>query len=324
MKKRLIIGLSALMAAAVAAVVVVLIIMNSGSGGEKANDEGASQKQSEKTWVSKTDKKKHSVALYSFGNTADKLKENLSEDITIEHKFVDDVAIYEVHGNEGKQKILFLLHGQSSRKEEYLHDAISYAEQGYYCVTVDLYACGERILKDAVMSLEITAHTGKDIDLLLDYYESTALADSDSFGIIGFSQGGSVAYWYAANGKRMPKALIVGSTTPDYSYFNDKSCIKDGKEVEPIWSEKQIRDFIAANNPLNHMEKFEKLPIMSGNSVDDNVVSYKGSEDFEKKLCSKNKNLSFYYFDGLKHNVSESFIRNIPAFLKKYLTGEEG
>ena len=324
MKKRLIIGLSALAAVAVAAVVVVLIILNSGSGGEKVKDEGTAQKQSETTWISKSNKKKHSVSTYSFGNTATKMKEKLSENMTIEHKFIDNVAIYEVHGNEGKQKLLFLLHGQSSRKEEYLHDAVSYAEQGYYCVTLDLYACGERMLKDAVMSFEITAHTGKDIDLLLDYYESTALADSGNFGIIGLSQGGSVAYWYAANGRRMPKALVVGSTTPDYNYFLDKSCIKDGKETGPVWNDKQIKDFIAANNPVNHMERFEKMPIMSGNSVDDKVVSYKGSEEFEKKLCGKNKNLSFYYFDGLKHNVSESFIRNIPAFLKKYLAGEEG
>lgn len=317
MKKKVIIIASA--AVVLAAVITgALILMNSGKS--ETHDEGASEKQSEISWTSKQDKKQHKTAVYSYGKTAEALKEELSDEITLEHRSVDDVFVYEMHqGGEKNQKLLFFLHGQTSRKEEYLNEMLNYVDSGYYCVTVDLPGYGERITEKPLMSLEITRQASKDIDLLLDYYESRAIANAGNFAIIGLSQGGSAAYMYAAYGERTPKAIVAGSSTPDLTYFVDNTCIANGKNVDAVWSEKQINEFIKKNNPVNQLEKFYTLPVMAGNSVDDPIVSYKGSEAFELKIKDKNKNVSFYYFDGTKHNVSEGFMQNIPNFLEKYM-----
>lgn len=318
MKKRLLIILPVVLAAAAAVIAVVLLTAQPKSG--ETHDEGVSEKKSESSWSVKGDKNQHTAALYTFGKTAEKIREELPDEINLEHKHVDDIALYEMYTEaNSKQKLLLFLHGQTSRKEEFLHEMLNYVEHGYYCVAIDLYGYGERTQSDALMSFSATERTSKDLDLLLDYYEATGQADSNNFAIIGLSQGGSVAYHYGAFGKRTPRAIVTGSTTPDFTRFKDNSCVQDGKPVDPVWSESEIDEFIKKNNPIDHIERFYKPAIMAGNSIDDPVVSYKGTESFEKQLNGKNKNLSFYYFDGLKHNVSESFMRNIPAFLNEHM-----
>ena len=317
MKKKVIIIVVAALVVAAAAVGAVLLWNPSKS---EVYNEGTAEKKSEVSWVSKQDKKQHKTAVYSLGATAQALRDELSEEVVIEHKRVDDVYIYEMYqGGEKDKKILFFLHGQASRKEEFLNEMLGYAERGYYCVTMDLPGYGERLTDKPMMSLQITEQASEDLDFLLDYYEACAIADTGQFAIIGLSQGGSTAYLYAAYGKRTPKAIVVGSSTPDFTFFKDNTCIANGKTVDAVWDEKQIKDFIRQKNPVNQIEKFYTLPIMSGNSIDDPIVTYKGSEAFELKLKDKNKYMRFYYFDGEKHNVSKAYMQNIPQFLQQYL-----
>ena len=59
---------------------------------------------------------------------------------------------------------------------------------------------------------------------------------------------------------------------------------------------------------------------MSGNSLDDEIVSYKGSEALEKKLSKGgNKDISFFYFDGAGHNITKEFLDKMLPFVQKYL-----
>jgi pimeloyl-ACP methyl ester carboxylesterase len=217
-------------------------------------------------------------------------------------------------------KLVILLHGQCSRKEEFLEDMINYVDAGYLCVCIDLVGHGERISSEPIMSLEITSQTGKDLNTLISYYSNKDYADIDNFGIVGLSQGGSVAYWYTAYGYYTPSVIVVGSTTPDYTYFMDDTCIQNGKRTESIWDSTQIADFINKNNPINQLDKLSSIPTMSGNSLDDTIVSYKGSEAFEKVLKDNNNTDSiFYYFDGVGHNVTEDFVQKIIPYIKKWL-----
>jgi predicted esterase len=100
----------------------------------------------------------------------------------------------------------------------------------------------------------------------------------------------------------------------------DDTCIQNGKRTESIWDSTQIADFIDKNNPINQLDKLSSIPIMSGNSLDDTIVSYKGSEAFEKVLKDKgNTDSIFYYFDGVGHNVTEDFVQKIIPYIKKWL-----
>lgn len=286
---------------------------------DPAANEGTVQLEKTETWTSSRDGSQHTVSFYSLGASAREARSEAAPGIIIVHKFIDDIPVYEMYPQNGAGSILFFLHVQSSKKEEYLPEMIHYAENGYFCVTVDLAGHGERITEYPLMALEITKQTGEDLDILLDYYESSQLADADSFALFGVSQGGSAAYWYAAYGNRTPKALVVGCTTPDYSYYIDSICFQNGQLVKPVWTEREVQRFIQENNPINRMERFYQLPILSGNSFDDFIVPYKGSEQFEKKLKEAgNSDVEFCYFLGAGHDVTDGFLRKVLPFLNKY------
>ena len=287
---------------------------------ETQKKEGDTQLIDSSSWISLRDQESHNLKTYTLGNTAREIQNNISSRIEIKHLFVDEIPIYEMSPKDASfAKMVIFLHGQYSRKEEYLSDMVHFAENGYCCVSIDLLCHGERISSTAVMSLEITKKTASDIDSVLDYYRSCNMANADEIALIGFSQGGSVAYYYTAYGEVIPKAIVVGSTTPDYTYFVEDISIKDGKMYETLWTEEEINQFIENNNPINNISRFYSVPIMSGNNTKDPKISYKGSESFELLLHNTNHELKFYYYDSSNHDVPESFVHKILPFIKEYL-----
>lgn len=280
-------------------------------------DEGESSQISKTVWLD-NDGQEHYVTHMTDGTTATQVKDE-AQNIVLNHMLIDDVPIYEMYSEKvNTGKMVFFFHGQGSRKEEYLFEMISYAESGYLCVSVDTVGHGERITEETVMSVEATVDTAKDIDLLLDYYHTVNYASPETFALLGLSQGGSISYWYAAYGERIPSALIVGSTTPDYNYQKDDTAIKNGQLVDAIWKDAELDEFVKANNPINNVERFIEIPIMSGNGLDDNVISYKGAEELEKLIIQKGlSNSKFYYFEGVGHDVTEDFMSKVIPFLNK-------
>ena len=115
-------------------------------------------------------------------------------------------------------------------------------------------------------------------------------------------------------------AMVVGSTSPDYTSPKDDECICNDEPIKPTWSEKEIDEFIDKYNPIQHADKMMQLPILSGNSIDDDVVPYQASESLEKILKEGgNKDIRFYYFDNAGHNVTAEFTAKIKPFIQEYL-----
>ena len=296
---------------------ILVLCLCSCSSNEKTStiDEGSTSMIKETIWKDK-DEKEHIASFMTMGTTA-KMVVKEAPEITLNHIIVDEVPIYEMYSKDTcTGKMVFFFHGQFSRKEEYLSEMLNYAEAGYFCVTVDIVAHGERISNEEIMSIQATIDTAKNIDLLLEYYETNSLANPNNFALVGLSQGGSVANWYAAYGTRLPSAIIVGSTTPDFQYQEDNIAIKNGERTNAIWTDDVIQKFIDDNNPINNVERFIDIPIMSGNGLDDEVISYKGAESLEKLIVNKgNASSKFYYFEHAGHEVTEEFMRNVIPFL---------
>lgn len=273
------------------------------------------------SWISEDNGEEHTETRYPLGTDAKAVSEVLPPYMKLEHKFIDDIPIYEMYQSDLRNgSIIFFLHGQMGNKESYLYQMIDYAEEGYLCVSIDLEGHGERITDEKIMSAQITTDTGKDIDTLIQYYSTKDYADETYFALYGLSQGGSVVYWYTAFGEHTPKAIITGCATPDCKYHIDTACIQNGEFTEPIWDEETLENYIAENNPISRVERFYSIAIMSGNSYDDTVVSYKGAEELEKQLKDAgNSNISFHYFDDVGHSVTNEFVYDTIPFLKNYL-----
>lgn len=279
--------------------------------------EGISTVIKQTTWLDSAGNT-HTADFYTAGKSADELKFD-SSNIHLNHIFIDDIPVYEMYANEQERhKILFLFHGQGSRKEEYLQEMENYVNAGYLCVTVDLRGHGERITEESMMSMQLTVDTAKDIDTLLEYYRTISYANTDKFALMGLSQGGSVCYWYAAFGKHQPSAMVLGSSTPDFTYHEDDTAIKNGETVDSLWSEAQLQEYINKNNPVQMQEEWISIPILAGNGLSDSVISYKGTEQLEKaKIEAGFTDSIFMYFNNTGHEVTEAFMMNVIPFLDK-------
>lgn len=291
------------------------LLFGCGSNKSSIPDEGNSESMEETTWIDSSNNK-HTATFYTNGKSAEEVL-SASADIKLNHIIIDDIPVYEMYSeNNENEKMVFLFHGQGSRKEEYLFEMLNYVDAGYFCVTVDLCGHGERLTKEAVMSVQLTVDTAKDIDTLLEYYHTNPAANTNKFALIGLSQGGSVCYWYAAYGKHVPYAMVIGSSTPDYRYQDDKVAFKNGESEDSIWSEEEFDDFIESNNPINETEKLINLPILAGNGLKDPIVSYKGSELLEKaKIAAGHVSSQFFYYENMEHEVPESFMMKAIPFL---------
>ena len=94
--------------------------------------------------------------------------------------------------------------------------------------------------------------------------------------------------------------------------------MENGKTVDGFWDDAQLQAYIDENNPVNRLERFIDIPTLSGNGLEDTVVSYKGAEALEKaKFNAGYTNSQFFYFENLGHEVTEDFMMRVLGFLNQ-------
>lgn len=113
-------------------------------------------------------------------------------DLSINWKRIDGITLYEIYPTDAVNlPAVFLLHEHGASKDQYLPEAVTYAQSGYFCILMDLIGYGERPDANAVESIEAAVMATADIDLLLEYYRLSPYADSNHFALYGQSMGGS-------------------------------------------------------------------------------------------------------------------------------------
>ena len=60
-------------------------------------DEGEAAALKTEKWKSGKDNSEHTATIYSLGNTAEEIKKELSGEIKLSHKFIDNVPVYEMY-----------------------------------------------------------------------------------------------------------------------------------------------------------------------------------------------------------------------------------
>ncbi len=261
-------------------------------------------------WISADDEVKHNICKYSLGELASEVASK-NDSYIMEHLSIDGITFYYYHPNgEQAAPLIFFLHGQGSEKEEYLGDFNMYADCGFSCITLDLAGHGERKSSEPISALDATVTTSENIGTILDYLSQY----KDSFAIVGVSQGGSVAYHYAAYGEYTPFAIVVASTSPDFENSSDTSIIVNGSAQGN--TDAYSDEYVEQNNPIRNWQQFSCIPLLSGNVVNDPVVSVVGSQSLEQIYIENDIETStFLYYSGDSHDVPAGFFNMIIDFL---------
>ena len=243
------------------------------------------------------------------------------EGIVTQHKLVDDIPLIEIYRTDAKLlPVMIFLHEHDGNKEQFVEEAVLYAQSGFFCILFDLKGYGERSLSESTESLESAVQATDDIDLLLEYCRLSPYADAEHFVLYGQSMGGSATWHYAAYGKKTPQAIVACSGACDFTTLADLGSVSNGKGQSPAWTEETYMNFCKVNNPITQIERIAQVPALVYQGMQDHTVLPTSTKELEKLLVSAGATNNFFIYDeNGGHNVSPMFLNRILPFLKQYV-----
>lgn len=225
---------------------------------------------------------------------------------------IDGTQLYEIKKNDSKPKpLVILLHPGFQHKD--LNEAASLAADENVCmVTIDCSGSGES-QDGPVQAPAAFMETVKDIDTLIEYYNTVPDVDAANFGLMGRSLGGNISMYYVLYGKYKPTAINVKNASADLTHENSVwDCFDKGANGQPaIWTEDQLWSFTAATRPLNHPEYYKDIWVYACCGALDDMHSPVNM----KKLCQAvealgSEKVVYHLFEGVGHETPQSWLDN--------------
>lgn len=239
--------------------------------------------------------------------------------VKFDHAAVDDITLYEVYLSGAKNApMVIFLHEQGTHKDEFLEIAAPYAQAGYFCVLMDLPGHGERVTEEPIQAIEALVMASTDVELLLEYYRFSPLADVSRFAFFGISMGGSVAYHYTAWGRRTPSLLLVCGAAADFGMLNGQGSIQNGKEQPMTWDMDTYKAYCETHNPITKLDRLGAVPVFAVHGCQDKVVPQQLARDLEASLSSYG-NARFLFVEQGGHEVTLYMLPHVGAMLNQYL-----
>lgn len=239
--------------------------------------------------------------------------------IQFRHVMLDEIALYEMYpADAGNAPLVIFLHEQGVSKDQFIEIAVTYAQAGYFCVLMDLPGYGECRTPRTIQAVESVVLATADVDLLLEYYRLSPLTDSSRFALFGVSMGGSVAYHYAAFGRKTPSLLLVCSTTADFDHLRNQGSITDGKEGPVTWDDAAFQAYIQEHAPMSRMDRLGAVPVFAVHGEMDSVVPRELAQSLADALAPYG-NARFLFVEQAGHEATKYLLPHMGALLNQYL-----
>lgn len=225
---------------------------------------------------------------------------------------IDGIPLYEVkkEGSEPKPLVI-LLHPGFQHKN--LKEAADLAAAEDVCmVTIDCSGSGES-QDGPIQAPAAFMETVKDIDVLIEYYNTVHDVDAANFGLMGRSLGGNISLYYVLYGKYKPTAINVMNASADLTGEGSVwDCFDKGvKGQTPIWTEEQLKSFSTATRALAHPEYFKDIWVYACYGEQDDMHSPVGM----KKLCQAvealgSEKVVYHLYEGVGHETPQNWRDN--------------
>lgn len=238
---------------------------------------------------------------------------------------IDGTPLYEVKYKHSEPKaLLFLIHPGFQQKN--LADAAEMAwrselEGHPLCVVaIDVAGCGDS-QDGPIQAPAAFLETVKDIDTLVEYYNTVPDVDASNFGLTGFSLGGNISLYYVIYGKYKPNAIFISGANADPATDQGPvwDCFDKGQNGQPsVWDGDQMDSFVNAIKPIAHPEMFTDIWVYSciGEFEDDEPKKMEAFKDAVEALGGE----KFVYqcYKGLGHENPQDWRENrIKEFFPK-------
>lgn len=233
-------------------------------------------------------------------------------EFTVRKLEIDGTQLYEIKKDDGKVKPLVIhLHPGFQHKD--LAEAAALAKSEDVCmVTIDCSGSGES-QDGPVQAPAAFMETVKDIDTLIEYYNTIPEVDAANFGMMGRSLGGNITMYYVVYGKYKPAAIDVKNTSVDLTHEDSVwDCFDKGVNGQPaIWNEDQLWGFTAATAPNKHPEYFKDIKMYICVGDQDDMHSPDNMEKFKNDVAALgNQSIVFHRYPNVGHETPQSWNDN--------------
>jgi dienelactone hydrolase len=252
-----------------------------------------------------------------------RLVQNLSFRVNCEKKRIGDITLAEYCKGPAKgKKLVFMTHGYGSFKERMHNFALQLANEGYFVVTPDALAHGERNEPGKFSIIQLVRRSVADIDFLIEHYQANSDVDAGRFSIVGRSMGGFVAYSYMVNGKYRPRAIAPTISSPDsrdlmnyqlgLSYYENH---KIHHLTDPSEIDKRNRELEEASL-LKRVIEVDKVAVIVQNMRFDFLVGMAGSDKLYQAWKDIRQDGSYRYVKvfAFFHYIPDVATRNVIKF----------
>lgn len=246
-----------------------------------------------------------------------------------EQSKIPTLHVYKV-GSGAKQPVIFILHGYTRRKENYLEMAYGYAREGYYVILFDALHHGElktkefdqlsQVEQDSLI-VEIMVETAKFINVLIDDNDANPQVDINRVALIGFSMGGNIIFQYLAQllSERI-KVAVPCKATPAWGKALARFT-QSTPGAERYIDAKRIAE-VTAMQPSNFPECIKDLPVLMVIGDEDPLVPIDDVMAYYRRLqqnYSDQGRICLEIQKGVGHVVAPESFRKIESWIKKYL-----
>lgn len=233
-------------------------------------------------------------------------------EFTVRKLEIDGTHLYEIKKNDGKVKPL-VIHLHPGFQHKNLSEAAALAKKEDVCmVTIDCSGSGES-QDGPVQAPAAFMETVKDINTLIEYYNTIPEVDATNFGLMGRSLGGNIAMYYVVYGKYRPKAINVMNASANLTNENSVwDCFDKGANGQPpIWTEEQLWSFTRETQPMRYTEYFKNTSLYICVGDLDDMHSPDLMEEFKDVVGAHgNENLVFKRYPNVGHETPQSWLDN--------------
>lgn len=233
--------------------------------------------------------------------------------LTYNEMTINNIPVIEVYEDDNTVKPLaVVIHGLNGYKEANLYLLSRLAENGFFAISYDLYGFGERYSRMITLP-EIVSKSGKDIDVLVDYYKNNELINTTNYGITSVSLGGLITYWIGAYANNKPTIIAPAASTPVFeNIYNDYlilTSIDDYNMSESYLSYDQTRNLYAINSPTNNSDAFMDMVVYAGHGLEDQLIQYYDEYYFIEELKNRgHKDAELLLFENVGHYYPDGFV----------------